>query len=55
MVYQRLITVGVLCSTCVGAFAAPKEDHFTADVSWESIFTDNAKLLLLKSTSNKIH
>lgn len=42
MVYQRSITLSLLCSACMGAWAAPAQDHFNTEVSTESIFTDNA-------------
>lgn len=50
MVYQRSITVGALCSACVGVFAAPAQDHFTAAVNMENFFTDNA----LKTSTGEI-
>lgn len=51
MVYQRSITLSLLCSACVGAWAAPAQDHFKADLSLESVVTDNA----LKTADNGIN
>lgn len=42
MVCQRTITLSLLCGTCMGAWGAPAQDHFNAELSMESIFTDNA-------------
>lgn len=42
MVYQRSITLGLLYSVSIGAWAAPSQDHFKASLSLESIYTDNA-------------
>lgn len=42
MLYQRSIAFGLLCGACAGAWAAPAQDHFSAEVNAESIFTDNA-------------
>lgn len=51
MVYQKSITLGVLCGVCVGAIAAPTQDHLSAEVAVESVVTDNAR----RVASNEIN